>query len=274
MFRLNRLLVHALLGLIGLPLFLLMLDAPVLAAPALQFTPFPTPTPGPDGRIVYIVEKNDSWWRIAAIYNIDLNHLLEINDATRETILAEGEEVILGFGGPAEVIPTLGPSPTPAPVLPTPTPRPGAGSLCVIVYDDVNGDSLRQEEEQSIPNGAISVTDRAGKISLSENTGSGLEPKCFEDLPEGEYNVSVAVPEGYNPTTVLNYALLVEPGQETYLDFGAQRSSQAQAEAPAPSRSGNSLMLGILGAILVLGGIGVGIYATLLTRSRNRGTGE
>ena len=91
------------------------------AAPAAQFTPFPTPTPGTDGRIVYIVQANDSWWRIAAIYAIDLNALLGLNDATSETILLEGEEVLLGFGGPSEVTPTAGPSPTPGPILPTAT---------------------------------------------------------------------------------------------------------------------------------------------------------
>jgi hypothetical protein len=223
---------------------------------------------------VYIVQLNDSWWRIAAIYNIDLNQLLEINDATRETILAEGEEVILGFGGPAEVTPTLGPTATSGPQLPTDTPRPGAGTLCVIVYDDVNGDSLRQEDEASIPGAAISVTDRPGTVSLTHNTESGVEPFCFEDLAEGEYNVSVAVPEGYNPTTVLNYALLVEPGAETYLDFGSQLSSEVVADAPAATGQGSSTLFGILGGIILLGGVGVGIYAALLTRSKSKETGE
>lgn len=262
------------LCLAGLAALRLSPAIPSLAAPVAQFTPFPTPTPGPDGRILYIVQANDSWWRIAAIYNIDLNQLLELNDATRETILAEGEEVILGFGGPAEVTPTLGPTATTGPQLPTSTPRPGAGTLCVIVYNDVNGDSLRQEEEGSIQGAAISVTDRLGKVSLPHTTEGGTEPFCFEDLAEGEYNVSVAVPEGYNPTTVLNYALMVEPGAETFLDFGAQLSSEVAADAPAPTGQGNSTLFGILGIILLLGGVGVGVYAALLTRSRSTGAGE
>jgi hypothetical protein len=103
--RLRTPLIAALL--IGFGLMLLSLVVPVWAAPQAQFTPFPTPTPGPDGRVVYIVQPNDSWWRIAAIYNLDLNNLLEINDATRDTVLAEGEEVLLGFAGPAEVTPSV-----------------------------------------------------------------------------------------------------------------------------------------------------------------------
>jgi hypothetical protein len=260
--------------LIGFGLMLLSLVVPVWAAPQAQFTPFPTPTPGPDGRVVYIVQPNDSWWRIAAIYNLDLNNLLEINDATRDTVLAEGEEVLLGFAGPAEVTPSVGPSPTPASRLPTPTPRPGAGTLCVLIYNDVNGDSLRQEEEVSIPGGAISVSNRAGDFSQTEDSPSGLEPVCFTDLTEGDYNVSVAVPEGYNATTVLNYALKVEPGAETYLDFGAQLSSAAMAEAPTPEGSGVSPILGILGVALLLGGVGVAIYAARLSRSSSRRPAE
>jgi len=262
------------MGLVGLALMLLSLSIPVMATPLAQFTPFPTPTPGTDGRILYIVQVNDSWWRIAAIYAIDLNELLRLNDATSETILLEGEVVLLGFGGPSEVTPTFGPSPTPEPRLPTPTPQPGSGTLCVILYNDINGDSLRQEEEPSIPDGAISVSDQSGEVSLTETTTSGMEPFCFDDLPQGEYNITVAVPEGYNSTTVLSYALVLDPGTETYLDFGAQISSAAVEEISSSGSSNRSLLLGIAGGLLLLGGIGLGIYAALMGRSRPKGAGE
>jgi hypothetical protein len=256
-------------SLVGLALLMLSASLPVLAAPSAQFTPFPTPTPGTDGRILYIVQANDSWWRIAAIYAIDLNALLGLNDATSETILLEGEEVLLGFGGPAEITPTFGPSPTPTSRLPTPTPQPGSGTLCVILYNDINGDSLRQEEEPSIPDGAISVSDLSGEVSLTETTTSGMEPYCFDELLQGEYNISVAVPDGYNATTVLSYALVLDPGTETILDFGAQISSAVVPETTSPGGSSRSLFLGIAGGLLLLGGIGLMIYAALIGRARN-----
>lgn len=258
----------ALIGLVGLILILFASTLSGNAAPQAQFTPFPTPTPGTDGRIIYIVQANDSWWRIAAIFAIDLNELLRLNDATSETILVEGAEVLLGFGGPAEVTPTFGPSPTPEPSLPTPTPLPGSGTLCVILFNDINGDSIRQEEEPSIPGGAISVSDRSGNVSLTETTPSGTDPICFEELMQDEYNISVAVPEGYNPTTVLNYTLVIDPGTETYLDFGAQRGSTTVDEPSSPVRSGSSLFMGIAGGLLLLGGIGLGVYAALMGRRR------
>lgn len=261
-------------GLLALLLSMISSIPTAQAAPAAQFTPFPTPTPGTDGRIIYIVQANDSWWRIAAIHAIDLNALLGLNDATSETILLEGEEVLLGFGGPSEVTPTAGPSPTPGPILPTATPLPGSGTLCIILYNDVNGDSIRQEEEESIPDGAISVSDRSGEVNLTEPTTSGLEAFCFAELMQGVYTISVAVPEGYNPTTVLNYTLDLEPGTETYLDFGAQISSAGEEEEAAAGSSDRSLMLGIAGGVLLLGGIGLAIYATMAGRTRRRSLGE
>ena len=258
-------------GLVCIALIVLTTRLPAIAAPEAQFTPFPTPTPGPDGRIVYIVQANDSWWRIAAIYAIDLNELLRLNDATSETVLLEGEEVILGFGGPAEITPTFGPTPTPTPRLPTPSPQPGSGTLCIILYNDANGDSLRQEEEASIPDGAISISDPTGEITITETTTSGLDPLCFEELPQGEYNISVAVPDGDNPTTVLNYTLILDPGTETYLDFGAQVGSTAADDLATPGGSSRSLLLGVAGGLLLLGGVGLGVYATLIGRSKTRG---
>lgn len=252
----------------GIAVLLFSLTWPVVAAPLAQFTPFPTPTPGPDGRIVYVVQENDSWWRIAAIYDIDLDQLLEVNAATRDTVLVPGNEILLGFGGPSEVTPTVGPSPTSAPRLPTPTPQPGSGSLCVLVYNDENGDAIRQENEVSIPGAAISITDRSGQVSRTETTLAGLDPTCFTDFPEGEYNISVAVPDGFNPTTLLNYALFIDPGAETYLDFGAQPSSQAIAVEPSQSSTGGSLLLGVAGGLLLLGGVVLGVFAGLLARAR------
>jgi LPXTG-motif cell wall-anchored protein len=45
-----------------------------------------------------------------------------------------------------------------------------------------------------------------------------------------------------------------------YVDFGAQKSSQPQANDPSAGGSDNSL-LGIIGAVLLLGGIGLAVYA-------------
>ena len=130
--------------------------------------------------------------------------------------------------------------------------------MCVFLYNDVNGNALAEENEAAIPGGEVSLTDREGEISLVNSTVFGLEPLCFEDIPEGDYNISVAAPEGYNPTTLMNYALTLKAGESSILDFGAQVSSAA---VPVPvSEGGRSPLLGILGGVFVLIGIGMGIF--------------
>jgi len=240
--------------------------AQVKAAPDAQILIF-TPTPRPDGRIIYIVQANDTLLSISLLTGVPVDELRGLNNLTTDTIF-EGQELLIGLAGPPETTPTAGPTPTPTSVLPTPTPRPGQGNLCILLFDDVNGDSIRQENEPSIPGGAISFGNRDGSISETIDTGSGLEPKCFENIPEGDYTITVAVPSGYNPTTVTSFELTLNPGDETYLNFGAQANTQTQAEQQViPTDGGRSPILGIVGGIFLLAGVGVAICATRFLRS-------
>ena len=249
----------------GLALFLALASLlgaiPALAAPRYQLTPFPTPTPGPDGRIIYKVQPNDTLLRIALISGITVDELRGLNNLTGDNIVV-GQELLLGLGGPSQVTPTPGPSPTPTPLQPTPTTVPGFATLCVLLYYDRDGDSIRMEEEESIPGSAISISNRAGTVSLTETTAAGLDPQCFSDLPEGEYSASVAVPIGYNPTTQSSFDLVLKAGDVSYLDFGAQPNSDTQAEEQAPpAEGGRSPLLGILGGLLLLVGVGLALFA-------------
>lgn len=274
MYPVNKTSILLAFALVALATLLLAMSIPASAAPHMQLTPFPTPTPGPDGRILYIVQPGDTLWRVSAITGVSLDELRALNNLGTEQVIVEGQTLLLGLAGPAETVPTLGPIPTDEPLLPTPTPQPGSGTLCVLVFLDSNGDSVRQEDEQSIPGGQVSVSDRSGIITLTETTTTGSEPHCFTELPEGDYNISVAVPEGYNPTTVMNYALTVDAGAETYIDFGAQPNSQALSEAPTPQGSGQSPLMGILGGLLLAGGVALGIFAGLLRRKGGQGSKE
>jgi len=238
----------------------------VLAAPAAQI-PIYTPTPGPDGRIIYIVQANDTLLGISLLTGVTIEKLRGLNNMSGDTIF-EGQELLLGMGGPTEVTPTAGPTPTPTPILPTPSPKPGQGTLCILLFNDINGDSIRQEDEASIPDGAISFGNSAGSVSESASTGLGLDPLCFEQLPEGDYTISVAVPEGYNPTSQNSYELALNAGDITYVNFGAQANTQTLAEAPAipAPEGGRSPLLGIIGALFLLIGAGVAVLAARTLR--------
>ena len=259
-----------LVGLAGLIIFgglSLLFWRQALAAPLAQ-SPIFTPTPLPDGRIIYIVKANDTLLSISLVSGVPVDQLRALNNITGDTII-EGQELLLGLAGPAEVTFTPGPSPTPTPILPTATPKPGSANLCVLLFNDRNGDSLRQEDEPAIPGGAISVSNRSGSVSLTSKTEAGVDPTCFDEIPEGDFNVTVAIPEGYNATTVSNFALQLRAGDEVYLDFGAQPNSETLAQAPVETGgTSRSPLLGILGIVIILAGLGLAIFARQLLRVR------
>jgi hypothetical protein len=251
------------------------------AAPQAQYTYPPTPTPGPDGKIIYIAQENDSVWVIAAKYGLSADEFRNLNPFITNDIIITGQSYLLGFAGPPGGSPTAGLAPTQAAVTPSPTASPGWGILCVLLYNDLNGDSMRQETEPSIPGGEISVSNRLGSVSLTAQTPSGginttiINPTpqergytCFDQLLQGEYLVSAAAPEGYNRTTTLNQTLRLEAGQTTLLAFGAQANSELEAQtAIIPESPRKSPIMGIIGGVLLAAGIILGVYAALLRRA-------
>lgn len=239
-----------------------------MAAPVAQ-VPIYTPTPLPDGRIIYIVKANDTLLAISLVSGISVEQLRELNNLASDTIY-EGQELLLGLAGPPEETPTLGPAPTVTPPPPTPTPKPGFGSLCILLFNDISGDSIRQEDEASIPDGVVSISNRSGSVSEAYTTGSGLEHDCFEDLPEGEYTISVAVPEGYNTTTESSFIVEMNAGNQIYVNFGAQPNTETQAQDQVIPEEPDqrSPLLGIVGGIFLLAGLVVAIYAGRYLRGR------
>jgi LysM repeat protein len=251
------------------PLLLFGLMAPAQASPSAQVQ-FPSPTPGADGRIIYIVQAGDSCFRIEALYGITVDQLRGLNPQLDENCtLVVGNELMLGVGGPAAQSPTPGPSPTPVPPTITPTLPAGTTEICILLYDDANGDALRQETEFGVAGGAVSVSNTAGTFSETKTTISEIDPDllepvptCFTDVPAGEYNISMAAPPNYNPTVELTYTFAIKAGDIAFVPFGVQSQTETGAEPAAEGGgSGPSPIFGILGGLLLLGGLGLGWYA-------------
>ena len=240
------------------------LPADANAAPDAQFV---TSTPGPDGRIIYIVVAGDSCSSIALLHGIGVAQLRQLNSRLDENCtITVGQQLVVGLA--SANAPTAGPAPTLPPVTPTATPVSGTTEVCVLLFDDMNGDALRQETEFGIDGGAVSLTNLNGSYSETQNTTSAIDPdlvapirSCFIDVPQGEYNVSIAVPDTYNPTMLLSYTLTVKAGDRASIDFGAQSKTISAGETANPQQGGRSSVLGIFGLLLLLGGAGLGYYA-------------
>jgi LysM domain/SdrD B-like domain len=262
-------------ALAGLFALLIGLSLPVRAASLLQLTPFPTPTADADGKIFYIVQEGDTLWRISAITGVTVDQLRALNKLGLDQAIIPGQKLLIGMGGPALATQLPGGLlPTDTVSAPTETSPPGWGILCVLLYNDQNGDAVHQLGEPAIPGGAVSVTNASGSVSKTGETTGSVPGVCFQELPEGVYNVSVALPEGYNPTTHTSDSVTVLPGGQSKMSFGAQPNLVKAEEIrviPSPSAppGKKSPLLGILGGVILLVGLGLGVYATLLRRAGN-----
>jgi hypothetical protein len=233
---------------------------PAAAESGLPQAVVPTPTAQPDGRIIYIAQPGDSWWIISVKTGVAETQLYLLNNTKPEDLLQAGQQILLGVVTPTPPIPASDIALTPTPISSTPE-VPGFGQICVLLYDDINGDSVRQLEELPLPGGAISLANSIGTINKTAGTTAGPEPVCFDEVPEGDYNLSVAIPDGYNPTTVTNAPLILMAGDQTTMNFGAQLSSLAQPQNTADG--GRNPILGIAGLILLLCGAGMGVFIWL-----------
>jgi hypothetical protein len=237
------------------------------ASAAPQAQGFVTATPGPDGRITYIVAEGDNCGQVALLHGITVQQLRQFNTRLDENCtLTVGQQLVVGLASLNE--PTAGPAPTlPSPTV-TATAVSGTTEVCVLLFEDMNGDAVRQETEFGIEGGAVSLTNINGSYSQTQDTSSAVDPDtlepvraCFIDVPGGDYNVSMAVPDEYNPTMLLSYTLTIKPGDRANISFGAQSKTITVSETTEPEEANRSPLLGIFGFLLLLGGAGLGYYA-------------
>ena len=217
------------------------------------------------------LKAGDTCEYISLLYGVSLEYLRTTNNLDSNCSLREGQQLTLGIGGPAAASPTPGPSPTPTVALPTATPGVGGlAQVCVLVYDDVNGDGLRQTTEVAIAGAAVSLTSLDGSYSKTLTTvinpdATAYQGTCFTEVPMGQYNVSAAAPDGYNPTINLNSRVVITAGDIAYIDYGAQLKTLVDPGNPNNKRSP---LLGIIGAVFLLAGIGMGMYVWSMLRKK------
>ena len=206
-------------------------------------TPRATSTPRPDGAVVHVVAAGDTLSGIAYQYGVDIEELRRLNAGSigPDNLISVGQELVISVGTLSTPIPTAEPQPltptlTLTPILtPTLTPAPvNVASLCVLVYNDQNGDMVRQSDsEELLPGAMLTLTgsDRSGRIYTTDGLN---EPYCFQELPPGNYVLHQTPPAGYQPAGPVEWNVQLDSGQVASLTLGAMYGGDSAAPPTEP----------------------------------------
>lgn len=226
-----------------------------------------TPTAEANGNVYYIVKSGDTCDTISLLNNVPLETLRTLNqlDLDKCRFLQIGQKLLLTTV-PTPII-TVGPSPTPTSMLPTPEPVKGFGTICVYLYNDVNGNAMAEPDEVTntgLTGGAVSVASVAGDFNKTGTTIGTGEPVCFKDAPEGDYNITIAIPDGYNATSAQSRTIQLKRGDTSTVNFSAQASSSLITSDG--TQGSGSVLLAVIGVFFILGAVGLGFYVRYFMR--------
>jgi len=229
----------------------------------------PTHTPLASGEVWYTVRSGDTLVVIAFYHKTTVDGIKQLNGLTSDSI-RPGQKLLIVV---VTVQPTLTPTPlmtatpsnTPELVrLPTQTPRavavaPGYGQLCVIAYNDANGNA-RNDSEPSLPNVRVTLSDGSKPLDGYVTTATDKQ-RCFEQIAPGKYTVTVVAPAGFTPTTSSESTVQVEAGKSVTLVFGLTLVTRPD---PAPTLSTTTILVIFLGVVvmfMVVMGVAVVVLA-------------
>jgi len=234
----------------------------------------PTSTPLPGGEVWYTARSGDTLFVIAYYHNTTVDEIKRLNALNSDTIYV-GQKLLIKYETPQPVLTstpdvTLTPSHTPELVLlPTHTPAPVSaspdyGQLCVVAYNDANGNAVN-DNEQPLPGARVTLG--VGNTPLESYVSAAEPDHCFLQLPPGTYTISVAAPAGYTPTTTSESAVQLEAGKVITLVFGLAPTTSGSLESSG-AFSGNSPLLLTLGIGIMLLAIAGSVLLVLMARRK------
>jgi hypothetical protein len=255
------------IALVMVAITILLAISPLFLQTASAQVYYYTPTAEANGNVYYVVKSGDTCDTIALLNNVPLETLRSLNqlDLDKCRFLQVGQKLLLTTV-PTPMV-TVGPSPTPTSMLPTPEPIKGFGKICVYLYNDINGNAMAEPNETTntgLAGGAISISSVAGDYSKTGTTIGTGDAVCFDQAPEGEYNISIAIPDGYNATASQNYTVFLKAGDTSTIDFSAQESSSLIKSGG--EGGGGSVLLAVIGGLFIIGAVGLGIYVRFFLR--------
>ncbi|MBI4786984.1 MAG: DUF11 domain-containing protein [Chloroflexi bacterium] len=128
------------------------------------------------------------------------------------------------------------------------TPILAVGAICVTVFNDLNGNGIRETGEGWLSGAQITVTN-ASSVAVAAWNSTPSQPYCFTNLPVGNYTVEERNPAGYRSTSPDLMSTEVEFGVAKLVDFGDQSSTsylylpllvRAAQNTPTPTATSTS----------------------------------
>jgi hypothetical protein len=176
------------------------------------------------GAPLYRVKHNDSYWDDASL-------------------------VATAPPPPPPTRPTSTPSPTPTLTpWPTFTPTPVTGTVCVLAFDDGNGNGIQDPADGRLAEALITLSNEQGVVAEYVTNGFD-EPHCFRGLAPGQYFVSEVNPSGYRSTTHDDWAVSVVDLDQIHVTFGdylPQETTPTPQPTPTPLPPPPSLLSSLL----------------------------
>ena len=145
-----------------------------------------------------------------------------------------------------------------------------SGAICVILYDDLNGNGVLDPGESHVLGGEFALADMSTGEVLDGHTSTESESEafCFSGLASGNYRITAGSPEGYTPTTRTDWDLTLAAGSTANLEFGSQLTGKSD-QIDEVSNTASALrpaILGTVGVVLLLAAVGVAGYLVLIKR--------
>jgi len=116
----------------------------------------------------------------------------------------------------------------------TPTGTPAAGTICVLAFNDLNGNGLRDQGEPLLAGATITATNFSGVVVGVYTTDGVHEPYCFTGLVPDTYRVEERNPADYPISTTPDvWAVPLSAGATVTVAFGDQALPTATPTATA-----------------------------------------
>jgi len=106
------------------------------------------------------------------------------------------------------------------------SPAPMTGQICVLAFNDCNGDG-QQSPGESLLIGAVFTLSDSREPRETYTTDGANEPHCFTGLPSGNYQLAMQSPTNYNETTSKAMIVALRDNTQVSASFGARRDGDS-----------------------------------------------